>query len=76
MKSSTGFYQTENGKPNGATFEGIKIMIDNSGKLFVKAAGGVKTKSDAEKMIEMGVKRIGTSSAISLLKDENSDGTY
>lgn len=76
VKSSTGFYQTEKGKPNGATFEGIKIMLEHSGKLPVKAAGGVKTKSDAEKMIEMGVKRIGTSSAISLLKDENSDGTY
>ncbi|KXH85718.1 deoxyribose-phosphate aldolase [Chryseobacterium kwangjuense] len=72
VKSSTGFYQTEGGKPNGATFEGIKIMLDNAGKLPVKAAGGVRTPGDAEKMISMGVKRIGTSSALALIKNESS----
>ncbi|KFF08804.1 deoxyribose-phosphate aldolase [Chryseobacterium luteum] len=76
VKSSTGFYQTEDGKPNGATFEGIKIMLDNAGKLPVKAAGGVRTPEDAEKMIGMGVKRIGTSSALSLIKNEPSSGGY
>lgn len=67
IKSSTGFYITENGKPNGATKEGIKIMIDNAGDLSVKAAGGVRTPQHAEEMIKMGVKRIGTSSALALL---------
>ncbi|WP_420911829.1 deoxyribose-phosphate aldolase [Chryseobacterium angstadtii] len=76
VKSSTGFYQTEGGKPNGATFEGIKIMLDNAGKLPVKAAGGVRTPEDAEKMIRMGVKRIGTSSALALIKDESSSEGY
>ncbi|MCT2562621.1 deoxyribose-phosphate aldolase [Chryseobacterium herbae] len=76
VKSSTGFYQTEGGKPNGATFEGIKIMLDNAGKLPVKAAGGVRTPEDAEKMISMGVKRIGTSSALALIKNESSSGSY
>jgi len=76
VKSSTGFYQTEDGKPNGATFEGIKIMLDNAGKLPVKAAGGVRTPEDAEKMISMGVKRIGTSSALNLIKNESSSGGY
>lgn len=76
IKSSTGFYRTENGKPNGATFEGIKIMLKNAGKLPVKAAGGVKTKGDAQKMIEMGVQRIGTSSAATLLTDESTDEVY
>lgn len=77
VKSSTGFYQTENGKPNGATFEGIKIMLDNAGKLPVKAAGGVRTPEDAEKMIKLGVKRIGTSSALALIKnDSSSEGGY
>ncbi|MCW3160096.1 deoxyribose-phosphate aldolase [Chryseobacterium oryctis] len=68
VKSSTGFYETQNGKPNGATFEGIKIMLEHAGKLPVKAAGGVRTPEDAEKMIKMGVKRIGTSSALALIK--------
>lgn len=76
VKSSTGFYQTEGGKPNGATFEGIKIMLDNAGKLPVKAAGGVRTPEDAEKMISMGVKRIGTSSAMALIKNESSSEGY
>lgn len=76
VKSSTGFYETKDGKPNGATFEGIKIMLDNAGVLPVKAAGGVRTHEDAQKMIALGVKRIGTSSALSLLKDESSKEEY
>lgn len=76
VKSSTGFFETENGKPNGATFEGIKIMLDNADGLPVKAAGGVRTPEDAEKMIGMGVKRIGTSSALALLKNKTAEEGY
>lgn len=75
VKSSTGFYNTEGGKPNGATVEGIKIMLANAGKLPVKAAGGIKNPQEAEFMINLGVKRIGTSSAKSLINnDEITDG--
>lgn len=74
VKSSTGFFETENGKPNGATFEGIKIMLDNADGLPVKAAGGVRTPEDAEKMISMGVKRIGTSSALALINNKTTEG--
>ncbi len=76
VKSSTGFYETEDGKPNGATFEGIWIMLDNAGKLPVKAAGGVRTPEDAERMIGLGVKRIGTSSALALIKNQDSKEGY
>lgn len=76
VKSSTGFYKTEDGKPNGATFEGVKIMLDNAGKLPVKAAGGVKTPADAEKMITMGIQRIGTSSAKALLGEGSAEAAY
>nr|WP_315027205.1 deoxyribose-phosphate aldolase [uncultured Chryseobacterium sp.] len=76
VKSSTGFYETTGGKPNGATFEGIKIMLDNAGKLPVKAAGGVRTPEDAEKMINIGVKRIGTSSALALIKNQSPSEGY
>ena len=76
VKSSTGFYQTEGGKPNGATVEGIKIMLENAGSLPVKAAGGVRTPEEAENMINMGVKRIGTSSAKALIKNEEISGGY
>jgi len=67
VKSSTGFYKTKNGKPNGATLEAIKIMIENSFPLPVKAAGGVRSIEEAKQMIELGVKRIGTSSAKNLM---------
>lgn len=76
VKSSTGFYETKDGMPNGATFEGIKIMLENAGKLPVKAAGGVRTPEDAENMINLGVKRIGTSSALALIKNESSTEGY
>lgn len=76
VKSSTGFYVTEAGKPNGATFEGVKIMLDNAGKLPVKAAGGVKTPKDAEDMITLGIQRIGTSAAKALLGEGEAGTGY
>lgn len=76
VKSSTGFYPTENGKPNGATKEAITLMLDNAGQLPVKAAGGVRTPEEAREMIEMGVKRIGTSSALALTKGQDTGSSY
>lgn len=63
IKSSTGFYVTEDGLPNGATPETIKQMIECAAPLPVKAAGGVRSYQEAAVMISLGVKRIGTSSA-------------
>jgi deoxyribose-phosphate aldolase len=76
VKSSTGFYKTKEGKPNGATFESIKIMADNAKPLKIKAAGGVKTKGDALKMITLGVERIGTSSAKQIIEETKIDTEY
>ena len=76
VKSSTGFYKTENGSPNGATFESIKIMSDNAKPLKIKAAGGVKTKGDALKMITLGVERIGTSSAKQIIEEVKFNSKY
>jgi len=63
VKSSTGFYKTNDNKPNGATFEAMQLIVENAQPLQAKAAGGVKSFQDAEKMINLGVTRIGTSSA-------------
>ncbi len=63
VKSSTGFYKTENNSPNGATVPAIIMMLENAFPLPVKAAGGVRTFEEATQMIRLGVKRIGTSSA-------------
>ncbi len=63
IKSSTGFFKTENNLPNGATFETIIIMLENGSPLSIKASGGIKSYDEALSMIRLGVKRIGTSSA-------------
>lgn len=63
VKSSTGFYKTEGGKPNGATFEAMELIVENAKPLPAKAAGGVRNFEDAVKMVNLGVTRIGTSSA-------------
>jgi deoxyribose-phosphate aldolase len=63
VKSSTGFYKTANGLPNGATKPTIIMMLENASPLPIKAAGGVRTFDEAIEMINLGVKRIGTSSA-------------
>ena len=76
VKSSTGFYKTTDEKPNGATFETIKIMSDNAKPLKIKAAGGVKTKNDALKMITLGVERIGTSSAKQIIEETKINSEY
>ena len=76
VKSSTGFYRTPNDEPNGATEHVIKLMLANAGSLPVKASGGVRTAEEAEKMIALGVKRIGTSSALAIVKGEKATGDY
>lgn len=76
VKSSTGFFETVDGKPNGANEHVIRIMLENAGPLPVKASGGVKSKSDAEAMIALGVKRIGTSSALQIVSGEEAKNTY
>ena len=63
VKTSTGF------STGGATFEDVKLMKQTVGdKCFVKAAGGVKSKEDFLKMIELGADRIGTSSGTKLIE--------
>lgn len=74
VKSSTGFYKTEGDKPNGATFEAMEIIVENAKPLQSKAAGGVRNYEDAVKMVEMGVTRIGTSSAKKIVDGKITEG--
>lgn len=65
IKTSTGF------GTRGASFEDIEIINKyKNDKLKVKASGGIRTKEDAEKYIELGVNRIGTSNAVKMMEDE------
>jgi len=76
LKSSTGFYKTENGAPNGATVPTITWMLENATPLPVKAAGGVRNYEEALKMIQLGVKRIGTSAAKAIIQGQTSNENY
>ena len=76
VKSSTGFYKTPEGMPNGATVPTIKLMLENSFPLPVKAAGGVRTYEEAVEMIQLGVKRIGTSAAKAIVTGEISNSDF
>ena len=63
VKTSTGF------STNGATFEDVKLLKDTVGdRCLIKAAGGVRSKEDFAKMIELGANRIGTSSGTKLIE--------
>lgn len=76
VKSSTGFYKTENNLPNGATVPTIILMLENASPLPVKAAGGVRTYQEALEMIKLGVKRIGTSGAKAIANGEKTQNDY
>ncbi len=76
VKSSTGFYKTQNNLPNGATVPTIIMMLENAFPLSVKAAGGVRTFEEAQEMIRLGVKRIGTSSAKAIANGGVSTNNY
>jgi deoxyribose-phosphate aldolase len=64
VKTSTGFSQT------GALLEDLHWMRANlSGSALIKAAGGIRTLSDAQAMIEAGASRLGTSSTKAILDE-------
>jgi deoxyribose-phosphate aldolase len=63
VKTSTGFGTA------GATPEDVKIMKTSSHGKEVKAAGGVRTKEDLDKMVEAGATRIGTSNGVTLVQN-------
>jgi deoxyribose-phosphate aldolase len=68
IKTSTGF------GPGGATFEDVKRMQQSVGNhIKIKAAGGIRDIETAREYIEMGVKRLGTSSGVSLVNKGISD---
>ncbi|WP_177763378.1 deoxyribose-phosphate aldolase [Flavobacterium sp. I3-2] len=76
VKSSTGFFKTPNGEPNGATVHSIVLMLENASPLPVKASGGVRTTQEAIDMIKLGVKRIGTSSQKAILFGQKGNSNY
>ena len=63
IKTSTGF------GTGGATFDDVRLMKEHVGPAVkVKAAGGISSLEDAEKFIELGASRLGTSRVVKIVK--------
>ncbi len=70
VKTSTGFSKA------GATVEDVALMRRTVGPLLgVKAAGGVRTREDFEKMVSAGATRIGASAGIKIVKGEGTSSS-
>ena len=66
IKTSTGFNK------GGATFEDVALLRKYSpAHVKVKASGGISSLEDAEKFMELGAERLGTSRIIKILKERN-----
>ncbi len=63
IKTSTGF------STGGATFDDIALMKKYVGEnVKIKAAGGISSFDDAEKFMELGADRLGTSRLVKIAK--------
>lgn len=63
IKTSTGFSSA------GATFEDIELFAKHVGNnVKIKAAGGISSIADAEKFVELGAGRLGTSRIVKIVK--------
>jgi len=64
VKTSTGF------GPGGATVEDVALMRRVVGpRMGVKAAGGIRSYADAQKMIAAGASRIGASAGVKIVQE-------
>jgi len=65
IKTSTGFSTA------GATFDDIALFAKHVGpQVKIKAAGGISSLADAEKFLELGAHRLGTSRIVKIVKAE------
>ena len=63
IKTSTGF------STGGATFHDVELMAEaRKDGLKIKASGGISSLEDAEKFIELGAERLGTSRVVGIAK--------
>jgi deoxyribose-phosphate aldolase len=68
VKTSTGF------GPGGATTADVSLMRRTVGPdMGVKAAGGIRTLADAERMIQAGATRIGASAGVQIVAEARED---
>lgn len=71
IKTSTGFSTA------GATFADVELFAKHVGPdVKIKAAGGISSMEDAEKFVELGASRLGTSRIVKIVKNQDSEGGY
>ena len=71
IKTSTGFSKA------GATFADVELFAKHvAPHVKIKAAGGISSLEDAQKFIELGASRLGTSRIVKIAKGLENDGTY
>ena len=71
IKTSTGFSKA------GATFADVELFAKHIGpNVKIKAAGGISSLEDAEKFIQLGASRLGTSRVVKIAKGLENDGSY
>jgi len=69
IKTSTGFSKA------GATFDDVALFAKYVGEqVKIKAAGGIASFEDAERFIELGAERLGTSRLVKLAKNQEATG--
>jgi len=71
QQASVDFIKTSTGMnpAGGATVEDIKLMKESAQRCKIKAAGGIRTATQALDMIEAGADRIGTSSGVQIINE-------
>ena len=71
IKTSTGFSKA------GATFADVELFAKHvAPHVKIKAAGGISSIEDAEKFIQLGASRLGTSRIVKIAKGLENDGSY
>ena len=71
IKTSTGFSKA------GATFADVALFAKHvAPHVKIKAAGGISSIEDAQKFLELGASRLGTSRVVKIAKGLENDGTY
>ena len=71
IKTSTGFSTA------GATFDDVELFAKHVGEnVRIKAAGGISSLDDAEKFMELGATRLGTSRIVKIVKNQDTGSGY
>jgi deoxyribose-phosphate aldolase len=64
IKTSTGLHPA-----GGATIEDVRLIKETAPKCRIKAAGGIRTATQALEMLAAGAERIGTSSSVKIMEE-------